>query len=770
MVGEQKFGTSSKKCDCVLLAHLSVSITGPPIVPTSYWLEFRKEIHCQPYGIPDEFNVTLAGNTLNLEFKRWIYCYNCIEGTGGGPTDDMASPDRKCGDHEVLCTNSFATPGKIPPIILGPLQNMWKWRKNKKELKFITEDLLHWLQYAHGGLGTTGFEGCGLDRQNPRKACESPDIQGFCNNTVISKRKIGSSGGTQEESNNDEDKKVCYKHETRCVVSLQRAGPADGLCDYNINLSKVEKVEIIKEVCSTGGEVKSWVCPESGPTSRIVDKDNQPINAAKLKKFCEGPSLPGAGAFTFKCITTEIKCGVPPYVGDGKSNSLDFNCGPANNIPFSSRNLDVGTAVEKCFCAQDWSSDGDTDAQCKLICDLANLTDDNPPEGHGTVWPLYGNPSVGGISIGNKQDCILECEGVPGLLGLTKWLCIEECEDRLSDQLLDVLDAWAKDCGGTGAATGGGGTGPTGTNGDGEGGKNCYRFKRFALKLSLTVKSGSTDIIGSGGGIKKSGGECAEEVPWECDNRKLKVGEHRKKIKMKLVVGGMEKEDKDEETCEPCDETTDMFSGGEGIGDLFRSLGDEGLELLRDFMDGICTPADPGTPKGAGGPPDDVMGSKLEFDVDTLCYDKFIANGCRKSIGPGDTKNSCKIERTTRFGEGYGDSGPNDDIIPDLLSMLTKYQNSIDKDLICDMWGFFRSCLFQDGGDGDAIPGMADRFADCVDENMTGENVAAIIAKSWIPPPFPPDGLNPFDKKDAMIILTEIITDTYKCLGCPEFF
>ena len=311
----------------------------------------------------------------------------------------------------------------------------------------------------------------------------------------------------------------------------------------------------------------------------------------------------------------------------------------------------------------------------------------------------------------------------------------------------------------TGEATGGG-TGPTGTNGDGEGGGNCYRFKRFALKLSLTVKSGSNDIIGSGGGIKKSGGECGEEVPWECDNRKLKVGEHRKKIKMKLVVGGKEKEHKDEETCEPCDETTDMFSGGQGIGDLFRSLGDEGLELLRDFMDGVC--GDPDKPyTGGAGPPDDVMGSKLDFDVDTLCYEKFI-------FGPGDTKIKCKLSNTIRFGEGYGDSGPNEDLVPDILSMFTKYQSSIDKDLICDMWGFFKPCLFQDGGDGAAIPGMVDRFADCVEENMTGGNVAAIVLHSLLPGPPPP--LNPKNKKDAMMILRQIILDTYKCLGCPQSF
>jgi len=320
----------------------------------------------------------------------------------------------------------------------------------------------------------------------------------------------------------------------------------------------------------------------------------------------------------------------------------------------------------------------------------------------------------------------------------------------------------------SGEATGGG-TGVTGANGDGEGGKNCYRFKRFALKLSLTVKSGSRDIIATGGGIKQSGGECGEEVPWECNNVKLKVGNHRKKIKMKLVVGGKEKEDKEEETCEPCDETTDMFSGGDGIGDLFRALGDEGLELLRDFLDGVCS--DPHKPfTGGGGPPDDVMGSKLDFDVDILCYDEFIPLGCRTSIGPGNTKKSCKLSNTIRFGEGYGDSGPNDDVIPDILSMLTKYQNSIDKSLICDTWVSFRSCLFQDGGDGPPIPGMADKLSDCIDENMTGKIIAAIIAASWLPPPFPPDGLNPSKKADAMIIITQILFDTYKCLGCSVSF
>jgi len=291
-------------------------------------------------------------------------------------------------------------------------------------------------------------------------------------------------------------------------------------------------------------------------------------------------------------------------------------------------------------------------------------------------------------------------------------------------------------------------TGGRGENGESEG--DCHKFARLRIKLELFASQG--DLLISGGGIHNWGGECNTKVPYDCSashvapgfERPLDVGEQSKKIKTQLFFDGRAQVDKEKKLCEPCDDSTARFKR-DALDGLLESLEDDDLNALKDFMNAICSP---GGLKTGG----KDVGMKLIFDVDVTCYKEFIKLGCRLP----KNKKDCKLGGRVVYGEGYGDSGSGG-FSTDILSLLTKYGNIVDLSMLCPLWEEFKSCLFQDGGDGDPKPGIGKKVADCVGKHLTAANFAWIALKN---------ALNPFNEDDRMEIIAIILDQMLKCLGC----
>tara|TARA_Y100000034_G_C6567558_1_gene245848 strand:- start:56 stop:502 length:447 start_codon:yes stop_codon:yes gene_type:complete len=132
-----------------------------------------------------------------------------------------------------------------------------------------------------------------------------------------------------------------------------------------------------------------------------------------------------------KCINTWFVCETYPgsLQPSDDYQSLDFNCGFVSDDT-SERQTEIAKKLEECL---ESISDGSSDpADCGKLCDITSIT--NPPGG-GT-----GAGSGGGI--GSKQDCKDEC-GRTVFLGWLIWkACVELCESKRSEKLLDELEEW----------------------------------------------------------------------------------------------------------------------------------------------------------------------------------------------------------------------------------------------------------------------------------------------------------------------------------------
>ena len=290
-----------------------------------------------------------------------------------------------------------------------------------------------------------------------------------------------------------------------------------------------------------------------------------------------------------------------------------------------------------------------------------------------------------------------------------------------------------------------GGMGVTG-GGSGEGQDDCHKFTRLRVKMEFFAIEGS--LLISGGGIHSWGGECNKNVPYKCTGppeRPLKVGEQSKTIKTQLFYDGKALVDNEKELCEPCDDSTDRYKR-DALDGMVESLEDDDINALKLFMNTICSPG-----KSIKGGKD--IGMKLVCDVDVNCYSDFKKFGCRFMDG----KKDCKLGGRTIYGEGYSDSGGSGGFSKDILSLLTKYGSYVDLTMLCPMWEDFKSCLFQDGGDGDPKPDIGKKLADCIGKHLTAGNFASVALTNW---------LNPFDEEDRMEIIKIILDQMLKCLGC----
>ena len=178
------------------------------------------------------------------------------------------------------------------------------------------------------------------------------------------------------------------------------------------------------------------------------------------------------------------------------------------------------------------------------------------------------------------------------------------------------------------------------------------------------------------------------------------------------------------------------------------------LKALRDFMDSYCN-VEKFTMQGP------IFGEpkyrSMRIYLKKFCYKRKNDWECGKY--KGDACESPKLFQ--KFGEG-GSSGDGNNNVDDpgwtekfdtFIDMIN--HNTVPQLALCLAWGAAKKCMFEDNGEGDPKPGIADKISDCMDDILPDGGLFDVLNEfiSWVGSGF-----------DADAYMAQILEDIADCI------
>jgi len=297
------------------------------------------------------------------------------------------------------------------------------------------------------------------------------------------------------------------------------------------------------------------------------------------------------------------------------------------------------------------------------------------------------------------------------------------------------------------------GSGGGGDDGDSPS-NSCHKFKDFEMDLEMTVEVGG-DLSVNINGYELISGECKPFADWLCHKTKIKLKPGEEDIQTAIMLDNVLVTPPSLE-CSSCSKK-DGDLNNQPMSEVFEHLSDEMLEAFRDFMDGYCK-IEKYTLTGPIFEPPKYRSMRIYLKK--FCYKRKNDWQCGKYKG-----DECREpKKYQKFGEGGssggeppGGGGPWwEDTIDQFIDMING--NTVPKLALCAAWGVAKKCIFEDNGEGDPKPGIADKIYECMKDILPDGGIVDIFDEffSWVGSGF-----------DADAYMEKVMTDIADCI-CKE--